>query len=99
MAEASLDLIQTMLQRVLDTQSRHSDQFHTVNERLAAIDKNLVMIRQRPALDAKATTLLGDRFFWAIVWTATKAVWTAWRGGWSCETSRASSDQRGSPIG
>ena len=61
MAEASLDLIQTMLQRVLDTQSRHGDRFRTVNERLAAIDKNLVMIRQRAALGAEATTLLGDR--------------------------------------
>ena len=61
MAEASLELLQTMMQRVLDVLARHTDQFRIVNERLAAIDKNLVMVRQRASLDAEATTLLGDR--------------------------------------
>ena len=45
MAEPNLELLQAMVQRVLDRQAEHSDEFKEVKARLASLERAVLGIR------------------------------------------------------
>ena len=45
MAEPNLELLQAMVQRVLDRQAEHSDEFREVKLRLASLERSMLSIR------------------------------------------------------
>lgn len=58
MAEPTLDLIQAMLQKVLDTQREHSNDFREVKLRLGELQSSTAGIRRDQALDAEVSAHL-----------------------------------------
>jgi tetrahydromethanopterin S-methyltransferase subunit G len=52
MAEPSLELLQLMVQRVLDRQAEHSDEFREVKLRLASLERSVLSIRSDMVGDA-----------------------------------------------
>ncbi len=53
MPEVNLELIQAMLQRVLDVQGKHTQDFVEVKQRLSSVELGVAGIRREIALDAE----------------------------------------------
>ena len=54
MAEVSLDLLQTMMQRVLDMLAAQTHEFGDIKNRLSNIEHGVAALRRDAAIDAEA---------------------------------------------
>ena len=61
MAEPNLELLQTMVQRVLDKLTGHDDDFHEINGRLTSIERHITGLRRDAATDAEFSVGVQER--------------------------------------
>lgn len=61
MAEPSLELLQTMVQRVLDKQTIHDDRFGLIDQRLTAIERSIATLRYAGATDAQSVVTVQEQ--------------------------------------
>lgn len=58
MAEPSVELLQIMVQRVLDRQAEHSDEFKEVRQRLTSLERAVLSIRSDMVGEAHVIAML-----------------------------------------
>lgn len=61
MPEATLDLLQAMVQRVLDNQARHTSRFAEIEARLTGMERTMVSLHRTDADQMEQGVLLQER--------------------------------------
>jgi hypothetical protein len=61
MADPSLELLQIMVQRMLDRQGEHFDEFTEINARLASLERTVLSIRSDMVCRANVRANLQDQ--------------------------------------